>query len=183
MMRAEEQGEFLIVTNIHLILPPAKCEQGAYAMEPSLLKFASSLAPRKTPSTSSSPERAISTPVHVNDGSNTGGAMSVTLDEIAQFFYGRWGGCSGWHGTQEELIGRSYRTKTFPGKPFCLVKQWIIADTPAHTGGARSSRINGAATGKLSIPMKSSWTAAGVFLLATGFVPILEFLMTTRAPV
>lgn len=35
---------------------------------------------------SSSPERAISTPVHAHDGSNTGGAMSVTLDEIAQFF-------------------------------------------------------------------------------------------------
>jgi hypothetical protein len=33
MMRAAEQGEFLIVTNIHLILPPTKREQGAYAME------------------------------------------------------------------------------------------------------------------------------------------------------
>lgn len=33
MMREAEQGEFLIVTNIHLILPPAKREQGAYAME------------------------------------------------------------------------------------------------------------------------------------------------------
>lgn len=33
MMRAAEQGEFMIVTNIHLILPPPKREHGSYAME------------------------------------------------------------------------------------------------------------------------------------------------------
>ena len=33
MMRAAEQGEFMIVTNIHLILPPTKRKRGSYAME------------------------------------------------------------------------------------------------------------------------------------------------------
>lgn len=52
--------------------------------------------------------------------------MSVTLDEIAQFFYGSGEVVLGWHGPQEELIGLA--EQAFPGKPFCLVKQWIIAD-------------------------------------------------------
>jgi hypothetical protein len=52
--------------------------------------------------------------------------MSVTLDEIAQFFYGDGEVVPGWQCTQEELIGLA--EQTFPGKPFCLVKQWIIAD-------------------------------------------------------
>ena len=52
--------------------------------------------------------------------------MSVTLDEIAQFFYGSGEVVLGWHGAQEEIIGLA--EKTFSGKPFCLVKQWIIAD-------------------------------------------------------
>ncbi|MGU9849507.1 DUF6957 family protein [Pseudomonas koreensis] len=52
--------------------------------------------------------------------------MSVTLDEIAQFFYGSGEVVLGWHGEQEEIIVLAERT--FPGKPFCLVKQWIIAD-------------------------------------------------------
>lgn len=33
MMRVAEQGNFLSVSNIHLILSPAKSEQGSYAME------------------------------------------------------------------------------------------------------------------------------------------------------
>jgi len=52
--------------------------------------------------------------------------MSVTLDEIAQFFYGSGEVVLGWHGAHEELI--ALVEQTFPGKPFCLVKQWIIAD-------------------------------------------------------
>lgn len=52
--------------------------------------------------------------------------MSVTLDEVAQFFYGGGEVVPGWHGAQEELIALA--EQTFPGKPFCLVKQWIIAD-------------------------------------------------------
>lgn len=31
--------------------------------------------------------------------------MSVTLDEIAQFFYGSGEVVLGWHGAQEEIIG------------------------------------------------------------------------------
>lgn len=52
--------------------------------------------------------------------------MTVTLDEIVQFFYGSGEVVLVWHGAQEELIGLA--ENTFPGKPFCLVKQWIIAD-------------------------------------------------------
>ncbi len=33
MMRAGEQGNFLIVSNVHIILSPAKSKKGSYAME------------------------------------------------------------------------------------------------------------------------------------------------------
>ncbi|WP_449636756.1 hypothetical protein [Pseudomonas sp.] len=33
MMRSSEEGNFLIVNNIHLILPSAKSNQGSYTME------------------------------------------------------------------------------------------------------------------------------------------------------
>ncbi|KOX99887.1 DUF6957 family protein [Pseudomonas nunensis] len=52
--------------------------------------------------------------------------MSVTLDEVAQFFYGGGEVVLGWHGAQGELI--ELAEQAFPRKPFCLVKQWIIAD-------------------------------------------------------
>lgn len=50
----------------------------------------------------------------------------VTLDEIAQLLYGTDGETSGWTGSQEDLI--SLAGKLFPGKAFCVVRQWILID-------------------------------------------------------
>ena len=50
----------------------------------------------------------------------------VTLEEIAQLFYGAGKEVAGWEGSQEDLI--SLAAKTFPGKAFCVVKQWILID-------------------------------------------------------
>lgn len=50
----------------------------------------------------------------------------VTLDEIAQLLYGTSGETSGWNGSQEDLI--SLAGNLFPGKGFCVVRQWILID-------------------------------------------------------
>ena len=52
--------------------------------------------------------------------------MSATLEAVAEFFYGGGKEAPGWHGSKDELINLA--EQAFPGKPFCLVKQWIIAD-------------------------------------------------------
>ncbi|WP_130928788.1 hypothetical protein [Pseudomonas sp. Sample_20] len=52
--------------------------------------------------------------------------MATTLEEVSQFLYGSGEKALGWHGTQDELSNLA--AQAFPGKPFCLVKQWIIAD-------------------------------------------------------
>ena len=57
----------------------------------------------------------------------------VTLEEISQLLYGAGKEALGWQGTQDELIALA--AKTFPGKAFCVVKQWILIDltvTPAE---------------------------------------------------
>ena len=50
----------------------------------------------------------------------------VTLDEISQLFYGAGEETSGWNGSQEDLV--SLAAKAFPGKSFCVVRQWILID-------------------------------------------------------
>jgi len=50
----------------------------------------------------------------------------VTLEEIAQLLYGAGEVMAGWQGTQDELIALA--AKGFPGKPFCVVRQWILID-------------------------------------------------------
>jgi hypothetical protein len=50
----------------------------------------------------------------------------VTLEEISQLLYGAGEEVAGWQGTQEDLI--SLAAKTFPGKAFCVVRQWILID-------------------------------------------------------
>ena len=50
----------------------------------------------------------------------------VTLNEISQLLYGTGDESPGWQGSEEELI--SLAAKTFPGKAFCVVKQWIFID-------------------------------------------------------
>jgi hypothetical protein len=50
----------------------------------------------------------------------------VTLEEISQLLYGVGEGSAGWQGSQEDLI--SLAAKIFPGKAFCVVRQWIFID-------------------------------------------------------
>ena len=50
----------------------------------------------------------------------------VTLDEISQLFYGAGSETPGWEGSQEDLI--SLAAKSFPGKAYCIVRQWILID-------------------------------------------------------
>ena len=50
----------------------------------------------------------------------------VTLNEISQLLYGTGYESPGWQDSEEGLI--SLAAKTFPGKAFCVVKQWILID-------------------------------------------------------
>ncbi|RKS18937.1 hypothetical protein BJ917_4637 [Pseudomonas sp. WPR_5_2] len=50
----------------------------------------------------------------------------VTLNEISQLLYGAGEEIPGWLGSQEDLIALA--AKSFPGKAFCVVKQWILID-------------------------------------------------------
>ena len=50
----------------------------------------------------------------------------VTLNEVSQLLYGTGDESPGWQDSEEELI--SLAAKTFPGKAFCVVKQWILID-------------------------------------------------------
>ena len=50
----------------------------------------------------------------------------VTLNEISQLLYGTGDESPGWQDSKEELI--SLAAKAFPGKAFCVVKQWILID-------------------------------------------------------
>lgn len=52
--------------------------------------------------------------------------METTLEEVSHFLHGSCERALGWHGTEDELI--KLAEQAFPGKPFCMVKQWIIAD-------------------------------------------------------
>src|SRR5471030_2493053 len=55
----------------------------------------------------------------------------VTLEEISQLLYGAGKEMPGWQGTQDELIALS--TKAFPGKAFCIVRQWILIDLTVNS--------------------------------------------------
>lgn len=55
----------------------------------------------------------------------------ATLDEIAQLFYGAGEEMPGWPGSQEDLI--TLAARSFPGKAFCVVRQWILIDLTVTT--------------------------------------------------
>ncbi|MGY2293632.1 DUF6957 family protein [Pseudomonas sp. SDO528_S397] len=55
----------------------------------------------------------------------------VTLEEISQLFYGAGEEVAGWEGSQEDLI--SLAAKMFPGKAFCMVRQWIFIDLTVNS--------------------------------------------------
>ncbi|MGV8865104.1 MAG: DUF6957 family protein [Pseudomonas sp.] len=50
----------------------------------------------------------------------------TTLDKIARLLYAEGEAVVGWVGSEDDLI--SLAATTFPGKPFCMVKQWILID-------------------------------------------------------
>ncbi|MBI6947593.1 hypothetical protein HX788_21750 [Pseudomonas edaphica] len=50
----------------------------------------------------------------------------ATLEEISRLLYGAGEEVTGWNSTQEDLI--AVAAKTFPGKAFCVVKEWILID-------------------------------------------------------
>ena len=55
-----------------------------------------------------------------------GGFLIVTLEEVSQLLCGAGEEVVGWAGSQEDLI--SLAATAFPGKAFCVVKQWIFID-------------------------------------------------------
>ena len=55
----------------------------------------------------------------------------VTLEEISQLFYGAGEEVAGWEDSQEDLI--SLAAKAFPGKAFCIVRQWILIDLTVNS--------------------------------------------------
>lgn len=75
---------------------------------------------------SSSPSLVMSIRALVHDRAKHGDPMVTTLEEITQFIHGPGEIAAGWSGTEDELV--SLVEQTFPGKSFCLVKKWIIAD-------------------------------------------------------
>lgn len=50
----------------------------------------------------------------------------VALEEISQLFYATGEEVPGWEGSQEDLIALA--AKVFPGKAYCVVRQWILID-------------------------------------------------------
>ncbi|MNF98690.1 hypothetical protein D3C84_815610 [compost metagenome] len=50
----------------------------------------------------------------------------ATLEEVGQLFYGEGETTPGWEGSQADLV--SLAARSFPGKAFCVVRQWILID-------------------------------------------------------
>lgn len=63
----------------------------------------------------------------------------VTLEEISQLLYGAGKEAPGWQSTQDELIALA--AKAFPGKAFCVVRQWILIDLTVNS--AEKEKLNG----------------------------------------
>jgi hypothetical protein len=63
----------------------------------------------------------------------------VTLEEISQLLYGAGEEMPGWQGAQDELIALA--ANTFPGKAFCVVKQWILIDLTVNS--AEKEKLSG----------------------------------------
>lgn len=55
----------------------------------------------------------------------------VTLEEISRLLYGAGEEMPGWQGDQEELTALA--AKAFPGKAFCVVRQWILIDLTVNS--------------------------------------------------
>ncbi|ANI34625.1 hypothetical protein AA098_14440 [Pseudomonas sp. JY-Q] len=68
--------------------------------------------------------------------------MAATLEEVSEFFYGEGKVVSGWEGGDGALIELAH--VYHPGKPYCLVRKWIVADlqlTPVELEQFRSEAV------------------------------------------
>ncbi|WP_455886271.1 DUF6957 family protein [Pseudomonas rustica] len=52
--------------------------------------------------------------------------MPISIEDAFQFLYGEGKKVSGWSGDPDELV--SLAQQMFPGKPYCLVKRWAVAE-------------------------------------------------------
>ncbi|HFL2190028.1 TPA: hypothetical protein ACG3DQ_005108 [Pseudomonas putida] len=52
--------------------------------------------------------------------------MPISIEDAFQFLYGEGEKVSGWSSDPEELV--SLAQQMFPGKPYCLVKRWVVAE-------------------------------------------------------
>lgn len=73
-----------------------------------------------------SPKLVRSTHARAHDATKHGDSIVTTLEEVSQFLHAAGEKAPGWHGSEDELINLA--EQTFRGKPFCLVKNWIIAE-------------------------------------------------------
>ncbi len=62
--------------------------------------------------------------------------MATSLEEIMSFLYGDGEALKGWEGEELELVREAQQR--FPGKPYCLVRKWILIDITTD-GVERSS--------------------------------------------
>ena len=58
--------------------------------------------------------------------------MAASLEEIMSFLYGDGDLVEGWNGDPPDLVHAAQQR--FPGKPFCLVRQWILIDVVGKEG-------------------------------------------------
>ena len=93
----------------------------------------------------------------------------VTLEEISQLLYGAGKEVAGWQGTQDELIALA--AKAFPGKAFCVVKQWILIDLTVNSDEKENSPGLVYFLRRFSLT-KSSWIAKADSKLACGYAVI-----------
>ena len=58
--------------------------------------------------------------------------MAASLDEILSFLYEAGDLVEGWSGDPADLVNAA--EQRFPGKPFCLVRRWILIDVVGSEG-------------------------------------------------
>lgn len=65
--------------------------------------------------------------------------MAASLEEIMSFLYGPGDLVEGWAGDAADLVHAAQQR--FPGKPFCLIKRWILIDVVANEGELSPAEI------------------------------------------
>lgn len=65
--------------------------------------------------------------------------MAASLEQIMSFLYGSGDLVEGWAGDAADIVHAALQR--FPGKPFCLVKRWILIDVVANEGELSPAEI------------------------------------------